>query len=311
MTNLTILTQDLSKNYGSSYAVDNVSLKVPCGTVYGLLGRNGAGKTTIMKMLLGLVRPSAGSAVVLGMNVERQIVDILQRTAFVSEGKALYASLSPTELVHFARGFYPKWSDKRAELYAQALEIPMKQRFGSLSRGNQTKVCLLLALCQNADLLVFDEPTAGLDPLTVDRLLHILAEDILAEGCTVFFSSHQLAEVEQIADWVGILDHGKLLLEARLDDIKDEFRMVTASGNALPERLSSQVRSVMIDGNFYRYIVARDAVPFSEDLRRNGATVIDVSPLSLREIFLQTISKEEVCTTGNVGATTRSESSSS
>jgi len=123
--------------------------------------------------------------------------------------------------------------------------------------------------------------------------MHILVEDVLDRGCTIFFSSHQLEEVEKIVEYAGFIDHGKLLMEARLDDIKSEFRLITAAGNSLPAQTSAQVLSVGVEGNFCKYVVASDAEGFAAGLSRNGATVTDVAPLSLREIFLQLVQKEQ------------------
>jgi ABC-2 type transport system ATP-binding protein len=293
MNELAIDSKDLTKAYGNIRAVGGINLSVPRGAIYGFLGRNGAGKTTTIKMLLGLTRPTAGAAHVFGMNVSAERRAILQCTAFVSEKKTLYPSLTPTELVRFSRGFYPTWSDSAVEKYARLLEIPMKQRFEKLSNGNQTKVWLLLALSQGADLLILDEPTTALDPVSVDQLLHVLAEDGLDRGCTVFFSSHQLEEVERIAEYAGVVDHGKLLMESRLDDIKSEFRLITAAGNSLPAQTSTQVLSVVVEGNFYRYVVTKDADSFAAGLSQNGATITNVATLSLREIFLQLVRKEQ------------------
>jgi len=293
MNELAIDSKDLTKTYGSIRAVDGINLTVPRGAIYGFLGRNGAGKTTTIKMLLGLTRPTAGAAHVLGMDVSVERMSILQRTAFVSEKKTLYPSLTPTELVRFSRGFYSTWSDSSVEKYARLLEIPMKQRFEKLSNGNQTKVWLLLALSQGADLLILDEPTTALDPVSVDQLLHVLTEDGLDRGCTIFFSSHQLEEVERIAEYTGVIEQGKLLMESRLDDIKSEFRLITAAGNALPTQTSTQVLSVVAEGNFYRYVVTKNAEGFAAGLSQNGATVMNIVPLSLREIFLQLVRKEQ------------------
>jgi ABC-2 type transport system ATP-binding protein len=293
MNELAIGTEGFEKTYGEIRAVRGINLNVPRGAIYGFLGRNGAGKTTTIKMLLGLIRPTAGSARVLGMDARSEHISILQRTAFVSEQKTLYPSMTPSELVRFSRGFYPTWLDSAVEKYARLLEIPMKQRFEKLSNGNQTKVWLLLALCQGADLLILDEPTTALDPITVDQLMHVLAEDVPDRGCTIFFSSHQLEEVEQIAEYAGFIDHGKLLMEARLDDIKSEFRLITAAGNSLPAQTSSQVLSVDVEEDFYRYVVTRDAEGFAAELSRNGATVTSTATLGLRDIFLQLIRKEQ------------------
>jgi ABC-2 type transport system ATP-binding protein len=303
MNDLAIGTKDLAKTYADIRAVSGISLAVPRGSIYGFLGRNGAGKTTMIKMLLGLVRPTSGSARVLGMDALSEHIAILERTAFVSEKKTLYPSLTPSELVRFSRGFYPTWSDNSVEKYARLFEIPMKQRFEQLSNGNQTKVWILLALCQGADLLILDEPTTALDPITVDQLMHVLAEDAFDRGSTIFFSSHQLEEVERIAEYVGFIDHGRLLMEARLDDMKNEFRLITAAGSSLPVQTSAQILSVDVEGNFYRYVVARDAEDFIAGLSSNGATITSIAPLGLREIFLQLVRKEQSCTSGNAGAT--------
>lgn len=289
MTELAISTEALAKTYGDIAAVRGLKLNVPRGSIYGFLGRNGAGKTTTIKMLLGLSRPTSGSAHVLGMDVSRERMAILQRTAFVSEKKTLYPALTPSELVRFSRGFYPTWSDSAVEKYARLFEVPMKQKFEKLSNGNQTKVWLLLALAQGADLLILDEPTTALDPITVDQLLRVLAED---RGCTVFFSSHQLEEVEKIAEYVGVIENGKLMVESRLDDIKSDFRLITAAGNRLPAQTSEQILSVDVEQNFYRYVITKDADGFVARLSGDGATITNVAPLSLREIFLRLVGKE-------------------
>jgi len=301
MRDLAIATTSLTKVFGDIHAVRELNLRVPKGAIYGFLGRNGAGKTTTIKMILGLARPTSGSARVLGLEAGKERVAILERTAFVSEKKTLYPSLTAAELVRFSREFYPTWSDEAVQKCAQRLEIPMKQRFEKLSNGNQTKVSLMLALSQGADLLVLDEPTTALDPVTAEEFLRMLAEDAMDRGSTIFFSSHQLEELERIAEYVGVMDHGELLLQARLDDIKNDFRLVTASGIGLPVEKSEQVFSVEVDGESCRYFVTNDAEGFAAELMRHGATISQCIPLSLRESFLQLVRKEQPCTLGNAG----------
>ena len=301
MNDMAIWSEKLVKVYPGVRAVDGLSLNVPRGVAYGFLGRNGAGKTSTIRILLGLARPTEGRATVLGYSIGGEQVAILERTAFVSESKTLYGNLTPRELVRFTRGFYPTWSDQAVTKYSRLFEIPMDRPFSKLSQGNRTKVYLLLALSQGADLLVLDEPGAGLDPVVVDEFLRVLVEDVVGEGRTVFISSHQLSDVEQIADWVGLIDHGRLLLEARLDDIKSQFRWVTVTGNALPQTKSPEVLLVASEGDFRKYLVKKDAEAFAAELSGQGATIAGVSPMGLREIFLALVRKEESCTSGNVG----------
>jgi ABC-2 type transport system ATP-binding protein len=208
MSDLVIETHSLHKQYGHTKAVDGLEMHVPRGSVYGFLGRNGAGKTTTIRLLAGLIQPKAGRARVLDLDPQADRIAILERTSFVID-KVLLPSMTGNDLVRFNRGFFPRWSDALARKYTDALEIPMKQKFRKLSTGNQTKLCLLLALSQGAELLVLDEPTAGLDPIVTDQLLRIIIDDFAGEGRTLLLSSHHLSEVERVADWIGIIDRAR------------------------------------------------------------------------------------------------------
>ena len=303
MTDTVISTQGLTKIYPDVRAIDGLNLSVPRGAVYGFLGRNGAGKTTTIRTLLGLSHPSGGSAQVLGLDIRKDHVEILQRTGFVSETKQLFDSLTAEQLVRFNRGYFPKWSDTLAERYISLFEIPMKRPFAKLSLGNRTKVCHLLALCQGADLLMLDEPTSGLDPVMTDLLLRVLVEDHVSEGRTVFVSSHHLSEVERIADWIGIIEGGKLMLETRLDDIRQNFRLILASGDSAGEIAAPNLVSKRRSEKFYRYLVSREADDFVLRLRAQGMTILEVSPVNLSEVFLGLAGKELPCIPGNPGTT--------
>jgi ABC-2 type transport system ATP-binding protein len=304
MSEAAICTEGLSKSFGAQAAVSALSLRIQPGAVYGFLGRNGAGKTTTMRMLLGLVRPTKGSARVLGLDPtkEPELMRILERVGFVPQRKQLYGWATPAELVRMNKAYFPRWSDEAAARLAQRLEIPMKMAFKKLSIGNQSKVALLLALAQGTEVLILDEPTAGLDPVMVDEILRTLVEDHVSQGRTIFVSSHHLGEVEQICDWVGILEEGHLLLESRLEEIRQEFRLVIASGEGLPAVPSTNVVSATIDGRFRRYVVSREAERFAAELRGQGSTILEISPLGLRELFLHLVRKEDPCTPGNAGA---------
>jgi ABC-2 type transport system ATP-binding protein len=290
MSDLAIETQSLHKHYGALRAVDGLELRVPRGAVYGFLGRNGAGKTTAIRMLGGLAHPSGGTMRVLDLDPQTERVAVLARTGFVID-KMLMPSMTGNDLVRFNRAFYPRWSDALASKYAEALEVPMDRKFRKLSTGNQTKLGLLLALSQGAELLVLDEPTAGLDPVVTDQLLRVLVDDFANEGRTLFLSSHHLSEIERVADWVGIIDHGKLLLEARLDDVRANFRRVRVVGESLPVGARSEVFTAKTGEGTTEYVVRANADAFIAELRSDGATVLDVSPMNLSEIFLEVVGK--------------------
>lgn len=302
MNDWAIHTQGLAKYYGTTHAVDGLDINVPRGAVYAFLGRNGAGKTTTIKTLLGLARPASGAAQVLGFDIRKDTVAILSRTGFVPEAKQLFDSLTPAQLVHFNKGYFPKWSDQLVTRYAELFEIPMETRFSRLSLGNKTKVCHLLALCQGADLLILDEPTSGLDPVITDALLRVLVEDHVSEGRTVFLSSHHLSEVERIADWVGIIEKGKILLETRLEDIRQNFRLIRAAGEVSTAASAPNLVATQRSDNFWSFLVSRDAEEFTAGLRARGMTILEISPVGLGEVFLGLTRKEVPCIAGKPGA---------
>jgi len=291
MSDPVILTRSLVKHYGKIAALDGLSLTVPRGSIYGFLGRNGAGKTTAIRVLAGLARPASGEAAVLGLHPERDRVALLGRTGFVIE-KTLLPHLTGNEIVRFNRGFFPGWSDALVTKYADALEVPMDRKFRKLSQGNRTKLCLLVALAQGAELLILDEPTLGLDPVITDQLLRILVDDVAASGRTILMSSHHLSEVEKIADWVGIIDGGRLLLEAQLDDIRSAYARVRVSGRDLP-RSAPAVLTAATTGEISEYVLRSGAAEFTADLSRHGAVILEVSPMNLSEIFLELVGKEK------------------
>jgi ABC-2 type transport system ATP-binding protein len=272
------------KRYRNLDAVNGLSLSVPRGAVYALVGRNGSGKTTTIRMLLDLARPNAGTARVLGMDSHADRVKILERVGYVGD-RSLLSGWTGEQLVRLNRGFYPRWSDELVARYVRVFDIPMKQKFRNLSRGNQTKMWLLLALAQQPDVLVLDEPTAGLDPVVTDQLLRVLVEDVASEGRTVFMSSHHLAEIERIADWVGMIDKGKLLLEAPMEDLRAKFRRIQVTGVA--EMAPLAALRVRRSGGSTEYVVRGGAEEFVDALEREGATVLQSSPMNLSEIFLE------------------------
>jgi ABC-2 type transport system ATP-binding protein len=286
---LAIETRGLVKRYRSIDAVNGLSLSVPKGAIYTLVGRNGSGKTTTIRMLLDLARPDSGTVHVLGLDSHAERTKVLERVGYVSD-RPLLGGWTGEQLVRFNRGFYPRWSDELAARYVRVFDIPMTQKFRNLSRGNQTKMWLLLALAQQPDVLILDEPTAGLDPVVTDQLLRVLVEDVAADGRTVFMSSHHLSEVERIADWVGMIDKGKLLLEAPMEELRAKFRRIQVAGVA--ETAPAAAMRVRRSGGSTEYVVRDGAEEFVDSLEREGATVLQSSPMNLSEIFLECLDAE-------------------
>ena len=188
-----------------------LNLAVPKGSIFGFLGRNGAGKTTTIKLLMGLLHSDSGAARVFGIPVAGpdRAVEIRGRIGYVAEDKELYPYMTVEQIIRFTRAFFPKWRDDLAKRYLNTFGLAPKRSIPDLSKGMRSKLMLLLAIARGADLLILDEPTDGLDPAATEDVLRELVAIAASEGTTMFFSSHQLAEVELIADWIGIIDRGK------------------------------------------------------------------------------------------------------
>ena len=274
-----------------------MTLDVPPGSIYALLGRNGAGKTTTIKILMGMVRPTSGSARVFGLNAtsQQESVEIRRRVGFVSDEKDLYDTLSVEEMIRFTRAFYPRWRPDLEAKYLRAFDLRGSQKVKTLSRGMRAKLALLLALCRSADLLILDEATSGLDPSMIEEVLQTLVSHVAGEGMTIFFCSHQIAEVEQIADHVAILDRGRVALAGALDDLRQNFRRVQlVFDGAAPERVwrAPGVGRVRRSGRVLT-LITNGATAVLDEARALDPVSTDVEPVTLKEIFLETVNAED------------------
>lgn len=216
---LAIATDRLSKWYGRNRGIVEVSLEVPKGEIFGFLGPNGSGKSTTIRLLLDLIRPSAGSARVLGMDVGADSLEIRRRTGYVPGELALYGRQSGRDAIHYFAGLRGGVDTTYAFQLAERFRADLGRPIGKLSTGNKHKVAIVLALMHRPELLVLDEPSTGLDPLVQQEFQAVLRET-RAEGRTVFLSSHTLAEVERVTDRVGIIREGRLIVVERLSDLK-------------------------------------------------------------------------------------------
>ena len=291
-------TADLRKTYGDIEAVRGLTLQVPAGSICGFLGRNGAGKTTTIKMLLGMTHPTAGGARVFGLpaNVTASSVAIRRRTGFVSEDKDLYDFMTVEEMIRFTAPFFPTWRKDLEERYLRKFELRQPQTVKSLSRGMRTKLALLLALSRGAELLILDEPTSGLDPAMTEEVLQALVSHVASEQMTVFFSSHQIAEVEQIADHIAIIDRGRAVLAGTLDDLRERYRriQIVFDGDApAPAFRAPGVERIRRKGRVLTLLTSAGPEPVVNEARELNPVSIDVTPVSLKDIFLETVVVED------------------
>jgi ABC-2 type transport system ATP-binding protein len=298
MVDTVIETQDLRKTYGAVEAVRGLDLRVSAGSICGFLGRNGAGKTTTMKMLLGLTRRSSGVARVFDRDVEApgSGVAIRARTAFVNDDKDLYDSMTVDGIVRFTASFFPAWRAETERQYRERFGLPGNRRVKALSRGMRTKLAVLLALCRGADLLMLDEPTSGLDPAAAEDVLQAIVSQVAQDGVTVFFSSHQLAEVEQIADDLAIIDQGRLVVSGSIETVREEFRRIQLvfDGDAPAHMfVTPGIRRVRRDGRMLSILCSGGAAGVLDEARALQPASIDVAPVTLKEIFLESFVTEE------------------
>jgi ABC-2 type transport system ATP-binding protein len=288
----------LRKSYGDLEAVRGLTIQVPAGSIYGFMGRNGAGKTTTIKVLLGMTRPTAGDVRVFGVpaSAGAPSVAIRRRTGFVSEDKDLYDFMTVEEMVRFTAPLFPTWRKDLEERYLRKFELKPAQSVKSLSRGTRTKLALLLALSRGAELLILDEPTSGLDPAMTEEVLQALVSHVASEQMTVFFSSHQIAEVEQIADHVAIVDRGRAVVAGTLDDLRERYRRIQLvfDGDA-PEAVfrSPGVERVRRKGRVLTLLSSAGSEHVVNEARALHPVSIDVMPISLKDIFLETVVAED------------------
>jgi ABC-2 type transport system ATP-binding protein len=229
-----IATERLTKYYDGRAVVRDLDLRVPKGCVYGLLGRNGAGKTTAIKMLLGFVHPDYGRSSLFGEDSENLPPATRARIAYLAEGHPLYRWMTIGQAVRFARAFYPAWNQTLVEQILDHFELPMKKKIRRLSSGQRAQVSLALAVSADPELLILDDPTLGLDTVVRRDFLESLIQIIQRQGRTILFSSHTLGDVERVADRIGILVDGVLRVDCPTDHFKDSLRKIVLEFSTTP-----------------------------------------------------------------------------
>ena len=277
------------KQYGAKAALDGVDLVIPAGSVVGLLGQNAAGKTTLIKTALGLIRPTNGEATIFGEPSWDLWAATKARIGYVPQVITLYPWMRVRQLIKYTASFYPRWNDGQVTKLLTTWDVGGEDKVGILSVGTLQKLAIVLALGHEPDLLVLDEPAASLDPGARRDFLRTLLE-VAADGRrTVLFSTHITSDLERVADRVAILRAGKIAYDGALDDLKDSVKRLHITATA-PLPVDLQIPGVVksqVEGN-EALISVRDASPaLIEQIRRNYAATVGVQDLNLEDIFLE------------------------
>lgn len=287
--NSVIELANVTKRYGQHTALDNMSLSVPPGVVFALLGENGAGKTTAIRLMLGLTEPTAGSVHVLGLDSQRQGFEIRRRVGYLPERPTLYEWMTAAEIGWFTAGFYPDGFEFEFRRLVEGFQVPLDRKLSQMSKGMRGKVALSLAMAHKPELLILDEPTSGFDTMVRREFLESMV-DVAAAGRTVLLSSHQIGEVERVADIVAIVHAGRVLLVDRLEEIKRATRQVTVTletPHASLPAFDAQVIHERHRGRQYELITRGLDESTIDRLRfAPGVTAIESRTPSLEEIFV-------------------------
>jgi ABC-2 type transport system ATP-binding protein len=292
MVERAIQTRDLAKTFpGGIVAVSGLDLQVPRGAVFGLIGRNGAGKTTTLRLLMGLLRPDRGTAEMLGMSLWNAPRELRSRVAYVSQAQQLHGWMTLAELCRYTSYFYERWDPAYARELARRWGMDWHRQVGRLSAGEQRKAAMLLAFASRPEVLLLDEPAATLDPIARRELIdEILAALTSGDGCTVLFSTHLIGDLERIAEYVGIMDRGRLIVSERLEDLQRRTKRVQVifpefgppNDFSIPGALRTQTAGPVVHA-----IATLSDDAQLDNIRRLPGVRVNLFSLGLEEIFIE------------------------
>ncbi|WP_088102651.1 ABC transporter ATP-binding protein [Halalkalibacter urbisdiaboli] len=284
-----IKVEGLRKSFEKEFAVDYVDLHVQKGTIYGLLGSNGAGKTSLMKTLAGIYRPDDGRVLIAGEPVYEN-VSIKGQLVFIPDALYFLPQSTVRQMADYYQHFYPSWNEERYNTLKQVFQIDPKRKIHRLSKGMQRQVAFWLALSCMPNVLILDEPIDGLDPVMRQKIKNLLFQDVAEREMTILISSHNLREIEDICDHIGIMHDGKLIIEKELDDLKsDTHKIQVAFRNTTDvEQLKSQLHVLHSEqrGSVSVFIVKGQQDEIEAKVRLYKPVIFDSLPLTLEEIFI-------------------------
>jgi ABC-2 type transport system ATP-binding protein len=288
MSDNAIHVSDLTVRYGRAIAVDHVALTVARGNVYALVGRNGAGKSSLVRCLLGQQKPQAGTSTLFGEDAWSRRATLMQRVGIVSEEADAPPEMSVAAIARFCSRLYDKWDQDSVEARLRTFGVPLTSRFGTLSKGQKKQVSLAMALAMSPELLVLDDPTLGLDVVARKSLFEEVIGDLADRGTTIFITTHDLAGVETFADRVGVMENGRIVLDEAVDALKARFRRIRFAAQPVAIDTAVLRPTVMRSwGGGSEAIVANyDDVSFERMRNTNDIGSAEVEAMSLEEIFI-------------------------
>ena len=287
--------KNVTKTFGKLKALDDLSMTVPQGSVYGLVGPNGAGKSTAIRLMTGVYRPDSGSVTLEGMPIYENPVNKM-RMGYIPDDVFYFPSATMEEMRSFYRGIYPHFDDALYARLFDAFQLPRKSLIRRFSKGMQKQAAFHLALCTRPQMLILDEPVDGLDPVMRRQVWSLLLADVAERGVTVLVSSHNLRELEDVCDHVGILSHGKVLLERSLSDLQDNLVKLqvvfpTAEKPQLPADMEVLHESNL--GRVYTLIVRGNPAVVKSRMAVYQPILLEALLLSLEEIFIYELGGED------------------
>ena len=274
--------QNITKTFGNFKALDELTMTVPKGAVYGLVGPNGAGKSTAIRHMTGVYRPDSGTVTVQGQPVYENPA-VKETIGYIPDDIFFFPSASLEDMRTFYKGIYPRFDDKLFDKLYEVFQLPKKGPIRRFSKGMQKQAAFHLAICTRPEILILDEPVDGLDPVMRRQVWSLILSDVAQRETTVLISSHNLRELEDICDHVGIMDHGKMLLERSLADMQGSTVKLQLVGEApdgldiLHESASGRLKTLVVRGSAQEITARVQAV---------SPVYFDVLPLSLEEIFI-------------------------
>jgi ABC-2 type transport system ATP-binding protein len=283
-----ITFEAVRRTFGRRVALDSFDLTIPEGTVVGLVGRNGAGKTTALRLAHGYLHPDSGRIRVLGLDPVRDGLAVRREVSLLSEEAALYPWMTVGEILRFAGGLHPRWDHRLAEDLRDRLDLDPNAKLRTLSRGSRAKVSLVLAVAPRPRVLLLDDPTAGLDPLVRREVLQGIIETIPDEGGAVVYASHLIQDIERIVDRVVVLDEGRVTLGGTIDELRDRIRRAHAVFPDSPPRDAALPGALVVQATGRALTIVAEAPNGSLEkaLREMGATTVEVETLDLEEILV-------------------------